>query len=199
MLVFMVVSLLIGVGVVVGEKLDKKPTDKVPTPISPQSVVKAQVPSPTSSPIPSQVIVESGGIKPFDAYTFSSVTGWLLSKTHTATSDQIILKKDDYQLSILQDALGGGTCIFPGDAPEAMGIALTNPIDIPLQVGLPLRRGVVSSSTLDRATFTICQKANTGAYSNLTEFGVITYITPNNPDPLVMAQMDTMIGSLEKQ
>lgn len=200
-LVLLVGGLLIGGGIYFGEQLGKKSATPSPTPINPQSVQTTQAQSLTATPTqePSHFVVEAGGIKPFDAYTLSAITGWAISKNHNAGMDQIILAKGEYQLSILQAALGGGGCSFPGEAAQDMSVLLTSPIDIPLQTGLPLRRGTAQSPTTGKMAFTICQKGSSGSYGTLTEYGVINYSTPLNPATDMMVQLDAMVGSLQKQ
>lgn len=200
-LVILIVGILVGSGIYLGEHLGKKSSTATSTRlINPQSTEATQMPNPTATPTqePSHFVVEAGGIKPFESYTLSAIIGWTLSKNNNSGMDQVILTKGDYQLSILQAALGGGGCDFSGGAQD-MSVQLTNPIDIPLQEGLPLRRGTAQSPTTGKMAFTICQKGSSGSYGTVTEFGVINYSTPLNPSTDMLAQLDGMVGSLQKQ
>ena len=199
----MLASLLVGAGVYLGERINKKGAGiaPTPTPIGLQTPLSTQNPSPTPGQ-PTQAshfVVEAGGVNPFVAYTLSAITGWTVAKEHTDTSDKVTLTKGDYQLVILQTAMGGGACAFPGDTPGAMSISLTNPIDIPLATGAPLRRGTGTSGVSGKQSFTVCQKSTDGGYGSFTTFGAINYMTPLSPDTSVIAQMDAMVGSLQKQ
>lgn len=203
-LAVVVVAGLIGGGIYFGQKLKSgsiqvsiSPTPAQRAVITPSSSASA-VTTPTSTQ-PTHFAVSAGGISPFSAYTLSAITGWTLSKDHSSALDKITLTQGDYQLIILQAAIGGGGCTFPGDQQTQMSMQLTNPIDILLLSGQPLRRGTAQSPNTNQASFTICQKGTDGSYGSLTTFGAINYATPLNPDASVVAQMDAMVGSLQKQ
>src|SRR5690349_8566359 len=101
----MLVSLLIGAGIFLGERFGKKSSDVTPTPISPQTALPTQSPSPTVVPTQSHTIIEAGGIAPFVAYTLSANPSWTAKKEHTDTMDKLTLTQGDYHLVILQAAI----------------------------------------------------------------------------------------------
>lgn len=143
--------------------------------------------------------VTAGGIKPFSAYMLSGVAGWTKTEQKDANADTVTLSKGKYQLVIVQGAVGAPSCTFPGDQPQPMSIQLSSSSNIELLTGSPLRRGQVQSPSPDTADFAVCQKAQNGGYSTFTDFGIINYYTPTSPDSDMLAQMDAMTGSLQKQ
>lgn len=200
-----IIGVLIGTGYYLGIKFGKTsmvkpiPTHTMSVSVSPVSVMNITA-TPTAS-TPSQATgrfgVKAGGIKPFSAYTLSGVSGWSLTKAEDNTMSKVVLTKGNYSVTILQGAFGVGPCVFPGDQPQPMGIQLTSSTDIQLFSGNPLRRGQTQSSS-NQASFTVCQKTN-GSYSTFTDFGAINYTTPTSPDSSVLAEIDAMVGSLQKQ
>lgn len=200
-LVVMVVTGLIGGGIYLDRFfIHKPPAFLTPTPSTSTAVTPTSVVSvPTPTVVPTHFAVSGGGKDPFVAYTLSAISGWNLTKENTNIQDKVILTQGNYQLTILQAAIGGGGCTFPGQAPAQMSVALTDPIDIPLLTGVPLRRGTAQSANANQMSYTICQKGSDGSYGTLTTYGAITYTTPLNPDLQVLAQMDGMVGSLQKQ
>lgn len=198
-----VVGILVGGGYYLGTKFNKPAT--IPT----VSIVPTQAPVTVAVVSPSSAIqqktptgrfaVNAGGVKPFSAYTLSGVAGWTPTKTENASSNKVVLTKGDYSVTILQGALGGGPCVFPGDKPQDMAIQLTSSTMIELLTGNPLRRGQTQSVNANETDFTVCQKASDGSYGTITDFGVINYVTPLNPDSETLAEMDAMVGSLQKE
>ena len=200
-----IAGILIGGGYYLGTKL-AKPSEKT------QSIALTAVPSAsmTTSPVPTTTpssqktntghfAVTAGGIKPFSAYMLSGVTGWTPTKTHTSALDKTILSQGLYSVTILQGAFGGGGCTFPGDKPAEMSVQLTTSTMIPLLSGNPLRRGQAPTDSPNSLSFTVCQKAADGSYGTFTDFGAINYTTPLNPTSEMLAEMDAMVGSLQKQ
>ncbi|MDE2026074.1 MAG: hypothetical protein KGJ07_06265 [Patescibacteria group bacterium] len=195
-------GLLLGAGYYLGKNIAKPvtkqqafitPTD-IPTQVPTAAVSPTQVPKATG-----RFAVAAGGIKPFVAYTLSGVAGWSQNHETTTASDKVTLTKGGYQIVILQAALGGGACSFPGTTPAPMSITLTSATDIPLLSGYALRRGQTQSTSGNQSSFAVCQKASDGSYGTITDFGVINYTTPLTPDNSVLAEMDAMVGSLQKK
>jgi len=202
-LLLIVVAGLIGGGVYLDRYVIHKPnsqsTQVTPTVAEEMVSPTIDIITPTLTKGSTHFAVSAGGVNPFKSYTLSAVSGWGVSKTHNTTMDQIILTQGEYQLSIYQAAIGGGGCTFPGDQPQQMSISLTEPHEIPLLDGSLLKRGKTVSPTATKSSYTICQKGSDGSFGSLTVFGAITYTTPLSPDALVLAQMDAMVGSLQKQ
>lgn len=202
-----IAGVLIGGGYYLGTHFNKtttpivKPVTSVsPTQIvTPTSTAAAAIVSPTSTTPTGRFAVTAGGLKPFFAYTLSGIAGWTPTKTTNASIDKLILSQGEYSVTILQGAIGGGGCTFPGDTPQEMSVTLTTSTMIPLLSGNPLRRGQAPSDNPSGITFTVCQKTADGHYGSLTDFGAINYTTPFNPSSQMLAEMDAMVGSLQKQ
>ncbi len=202
-----VAGILVGGGYYLGTKLNKPVQNTQPSAISsaPTNIVptSSQIISPTSSAIQKnttgRVAVNAGGIKPFSAYLLSGVAGWIPAKIVDANTNKLVLTKANYSVTILQGAFGGAGCTFPGDKPAEMSIQLTSSMMIELSSGNPLRRGQAQSTNANETDFTVCQKLSDGSYGTITDFGAINYVTPLNPDAATLAEMDAMVGSLQKQ
>ncbi|HET9946862.1 MAG TPA: hypothetical protein VFQ63_02255 [Patescibacteria group bacterium] len=198
-LFIVVAGALVGGGIYVGQKVQTKnqPPFSQPTPTT-----VAQLLTPTGSvsqqPQSTHFLVNGGGVAPFKAYTLSAINGWKLT-TDQVNVSKVTLTQGDYQLIIAQGAMGGAGCTFPGQPQAEMTVALTNPVDISLLAGQPLRRGTAPSANSAKANFTVCQKNADGSYGTLTSFGAINYITPLSPSADVLAQMDAMVGSLQSK
>lgn len=207
-----IIGILVGGGYYLGIKFGKISNIVMPTPTKAMSMMISPTLTAASGSLTPSIIsptamqknptgrfaVNAGGIKPFSAYILSGVSGWIPVKTEDSSSSKIVLTKGNYSITILQGAFGGGQCVFPGDQPQPMSIVLSSSTDIPLLSGNPLRRGQAQSANSSQASFTICQKTN-GSYGTFTDFGAINYTTPLNPDGSILAEMDAMVGSLQKQ
>lgn len=198
-----IVGILVGGGYYLGARFTKPsvapPSSPTASAVLPTSATTSPAASPSSSQATGRFTVTAGGIKPFSAYMLSGVAGWTQTKTQDATMSKLVLSKGDYSVTILQGAFGGGGCTFPGDQPQAMSVQLTSSVMIPLLTGNPLRRGQTQSPNASQANFTVCQKTADGSYGTITDFGAINYVTPLNPVSETLAEMDAMIGSLQKQ
>lgn len=189
-----VIGVLVGVGIYIGKKYTpQSPSQQAAMTVTPTGMVH----TPTNVPPTGVPTVVAGGIKPFVAYTLMPLADWTVNKTHDASvnTDKLELTKGDYQIVITQAAMGGGGCSFPGVTPAEMSIPLTDPHDI----SSLFKRGKAPSSVATQESYTVCQKASDGSYSTITSFGAITYTTPLSPAQDVLSQMDSMIGSLQKQ
>lgn len=204
--ILLVIGVLLGGGYYLGKKYGMVPSSSQPntqvTTVPTNTIAATGSVSPTVSQQQADphVAIYGGGINPFNKYLMSGFKSWTKTVDHTNAMDKLTLTSGDYQLVILQAALGGGGCTFPGDQPQAMSVPLSNPVvQIPLLDGTFLKRGQADSGTNPgKATYTVCQQSQ-GGYSTLTSFGVITYTVPLNPDQQTVAMMDAMVGSLQKQ
>ncbi len=207
--ILLVAAGLIGIGVYVGQKymthnstmgkIATIPTASITSTITPTISIS---PTTTSQKNPTgRTTIVAGGVTTFSSYMLSALTDWTPTKTHNTSMDELVLTKGDYQITILQGAVGAGACTFPGDTAADMSVALSSPVaQVSLLDGTILKRGTANSSTNPgKTTDTFCQKGSDGHFSTLTSFGVINYITPSNPDSQTLSEMDAMIGSLQKQ
>lgn len=198
---------LIGAGIYLGQKYKSPQVSTQPSPT--QMVSVSPTPASSSGVLQSQktigvhVTVTSGGVYTFDKYMLSAFSDWTVTKNQDNGTDKLVIAKGDYSITILQGPIDGGACYFPGETPQGMGIALTNPVaTIPLLTGDILKRGQADSQTNPgKETDQICGQGKLGnnQYGTFTQFGVITYITPLTRDADTLAQMDAMVGSLQKQ
>lgn len=202
-LVILVVGALVGAGAYFGKKYMSSPKENTNVPSQQTVSTSSPVAEGTTVPSPVQtksvhVAITAGGVKPFNAYLMSGFSSW--QTTHdTSMGDKLTITQGDYQITIIQGAIGGGPCSFPGTTPMPMSVMLTSSTNIELLSGDILKRGQAESADLSKESFTVCQKKSDGNYSTLTDFGAINYTTPLNPDSDIIAQMDAMIGSLQKQ
>jgi len=193
---------LIAGGFYLGKKFTASPS--LNAAVSPTPGITISQTQPTAMPTQAsqatgRFAVSAGGIKPFSAYTLSGVAGWTPTRESNASLDKLILTKGGYSIVILQAAVGGGGCSFPGTTPGMMSVELASSTDIPMLSGAPLRRGQTQSPTPTVLNFTVCQKASDGSFGTITSFGVINYTTPSSPDASLLAEMDAMIGSLQSK
>src|SRR5579872_5518663 len=151
---FVLVVVVIGLVAVGGYYLGKKYT--VPGMNTPQPTATATTSSVTTTLSPTlaqqqadpHVAIYGGGISPFSKYLLSGFKSWIKTVEHTNAMDKLTLTNGDYQLVILQAALGGGGCTFPGEQPQAMSVPLSNPVvQIPLLDGTNLKRGQADPGT----------------------------------------------------
>lgn len=205
-LIFLVIGILLAGGYYLGKKYTlfqqvPNQTSTSPVPTSTSSATISTTPAKTAS---NRVEVDSGGVSTFEAYKLSAFSDWIVTKTHDtgAGIDKVVIAKADYSVTISQGPMGGAKCIFPGEAPQDFSTQLTTPVaQIPLLNGKILKRGQANNQTNPgKETDTVCeQDGSDNAYSTFTEFGAITYVTPINRDNDTIAQMDAMVGSLQKQ
>lgn len=200
-----IAGILVGAGYFLATKSQKPAvviSTQSPSLTSSKSLTKV-VNTPTATITQSQATgrfaVNAGGIKPFSTYVLSGVGGWTPTKIENSTSSKIVLTKGNYSVTILQGAFGGTGCTFPGDKSAEMSVQLSSSTMIELLSGNPLRRGQAQSANANETDFTVCQKESDGSYGTITDFGVINYVTPLNPDSETLAEMDAMVGSLQKQ
>lgn len=202
--ILLIAAGLIGGGIYLGQKyfVQKPGSTTGQTAVSASPAVQANAtPTLAQAQADPHVAINGGGISPFNKYLMSGFKSWTKTVDHSSTMDKLTLTFGDYQLTILQAALGGGSCTFPGEQPQAMGVVLSNPVaDIVMFDGSTYKRGQADAHIYTgRATYTVCQKGPGGTYGTITSFGVINYVVPLNPDKETVAMMDAMIGSLQKQ
>jgi len=162
--------------------------------------VNTQTTSVTTAPItqtPQTTTVSAGGVLVFSAYTLNMPPGWASQKETTQYSDMLTLTKDTYKITIYQAAGGEGGCTYPGQAPQEMAQSFSSFIEIMDPNGFVFRRGP-SQGTPN--SWTICQKnASDGSFGFPTNFGNITILTPSNPTDTTIAEIDSILASLNKK
>src|SRR5258706_2005906 len=215
-LVFFVIIIggLVGAGVVIGSKYFAN-QDKT------QNITPTAIPSKVVSVTPSQTATSSagttsmhtdkslktqisaGGAKPFVLYTILVVSGWNVGKEHddSIPTDKLTLTKGDYSLVISQGPSGGARCVYPGDPQGDFSSPFVAFTPVPTtQDANFFRRSKVQDLTKDgKQGYTICQKNTDGTYGDPTLYGHINYLVPGVSDSSTLTEMDSMIGSLQKQ
>ena len=138
----------------------------------------------------------------FVPYAIDVPEGWtdVQETTVAAGIDKLTLTKTGYSLTIYQAAIGGGGCLYPGDAEKTMATKFSNFKDIQANSvqfrrswDQPIAEGTKTTS------YTICQKTTDGSYGNITNFGVITAVAPNPENETILSEIDMMIASLKNQ
>jgi hypothetical protein len=193
------IVVLIGVGAYEWGKIQTPSTNifNIPKPSVTQAIISPVViqSSPTSmviTPTPAAKKV-SAGIQNqlFSPYTVTVPAGWADDHTTNTASDTLTITKGQYVLTISQAAGGAGSCLYPGDTPEAMAQTFTNFVGITGTFS-QLRRG-----TTDNKTYTVCEQKS-GGFAFPTSVGYIIYNVPMSADQATLAEMDGMVASLAK-
>jgi uncharacterized protein YxeA len=151
-------------------------------------------PTPTATSLQT---VSAGGVLVFSAYTLSLPSGWTSAKKITQNSDMLTLTKDSYKITIYQAAGGGGGCTYSGEPPQQMAQTFSSFVEIMNPNGFIFRRG---PSLGTPNSWTVCQKnASDGSFGFPTNFGNITITTPANPTDTTMAEIDSILTSINKK
>lgn len=166
---------------------------KIPPP--PQNVsptITPLMPTITTTPTTMTSKKVSAGTKTqfFTPYTIEIPSGWTDTHTSNTASNDLIITKGAYTLTISQAAGGGGSCIFAGE-PEPMAQVF------PDFVGITGISGEFRRGTNDGANYTVCEKKPSG-YGFPTSFGYITYSTPKGTNQALLTEMDGMVATLSK-
>jgi hypothetical protein len=161
-------------------------------------VTSTETPTPSASPS-GKVIVKSGGVLVFKAYSLELPSDWAYVKEGQPTGDvpmdKLTLTKGGTKITIYQAATGGAQCLYPGD-PDVEGPSsrFTSFVGITTQTGEMLRRGTAEGST----GFTVCEKQGAGGYGQPTSFGHISITTTGTPNASVIVEIDSILSSLKK-
>ena len=215
-LVFFVIIIggLVGIGVLIGSKYLAKNQNT-------QAISPTAVPSQAISTTPAQTAsssagttstrmdkslktqISAGGAKPFVLYTILVVPGWNVGKEHddSIPTDKLTLTKGDYSLVISQGPSGGARCVYPGDPQGDFSSPFVAFTPVPTTTDANFfRRSKVQDLTKDgKQGYTICQKNTDGTYGDPTLYGHINYLVPGVSDSSTLTEMDSMLGSLQKQ
>lgn len=201
-LIVIVLGGLIFGGYYLGTKSAKTPEKSEST----NSAMKASDSTPTQAVTPTEAVVmktiKGGGVKDvsFKSYTIETPPGWTDAHQTTDVSDKLTLTKNGYTLSIYQAAVGGGGCLYKGDAPHEMAQTFTDFADI-MGKSAQFRRSWNQDADPNKPiTYSVCQKNTTdGSYGSPTEFGAISATAANPSDAAILAEIDSIIASITKQ
>ncbi len=181
--------------------MKKTTTSTTPTPESAMKTADQQ-PTATAAPTVTQKKTVKAGLASgtsFKLYTVEIPSSWTDTREQSAVGDKLILTKNDYSLSIYQAAIGGGGCLYPGDADAMMAQKFTNFAEITGK-SVQFRRSWNIEAGATTIAYSVCQKNTTdSSYGSPTEFGAISAKTPTTPDPTIMTELDSIVASLAKQ
>lgn len=159
-------------------------------PVSTESANVTTVP--TTEPA-SFTVVKAGGILAFKTYSVNVPNDWQYSTDGSVAGqiDKLTLTHGTYKIVFTQAAMGGGGCVYPGDASQDMSVQFNGFTEVTTSTGEKLRDGVLPVG--NRA---VCQIKN-GGWSDLTDFGHIDITNPTTPDASVLSLIDSILSSLK--
>ena len=191
---FLIIAILVaGLFFLVGKSTD---TERVGVNPTPTKVNEAKT-SATSTPIPIQAQmkkVTGGGILSFPKYELTIPTDWEISKEIPGPdSEKVIIKKDGYEVSILEGGFGGSICLYPGDVDtEGQSSRYEQYVEITTKSGDLLRR-----SWTGTGGFAICHKTQYG-WNAPTLFGHISIKTPASYSTQMISEVDKILASFTR-
>lgn len=151
--------------------------------------------TPTPAPTIAQTKkVTGGGILSFPKYELTTPADWEVTKEiQGEDSEKVILKKDAYELSILEGGFGGAVCLYPGD-PDSEGPSgrYEEFVEITTKSGDLLRR-----SWTGTGGFAICHKTQYG-WNAPTLFGHISIKTPTSYTTQMIEEIDQILASFTR-
>jgi hypothetical protein len=206
--IVIVAALLVGGGVYLGQNMNKS---SVPPSASPVPEISS-VPSPTTgqvttAPTASQEsgkltkTVTAGGAKgtAFGVYAIDFPQDWTETKEKNELTDKLTLSKGLYSLTIYQAPMGGGGCLYPGDADSPMAQKFTDFVNI-TGAEFSLRRSWnKTGNPAGTIGYTVCQKGQDNSYGSITSYGAISVKSPDPSDPKIMAEIDSILTSVVKK
>jgi len=192
-------ALLLG-GFYLGSKSISQTPETTPSPTVASSPT-ATIPSPTLTSQKTKA-VKAGltGGNFFTPYIIDIPDGWTDARETTVAAgiDKLTLTKNGYSVTIYQAAMGGGGCLYPSDKPAEMSQTFTDFTDINGKSG-QFRRSWNEQGGAKTLSYTVCKKGSDNSYGVLTPFGAISVASPNPAEPSILAEIDGMIASLNKQ
>lgn len=194
-----VAGALAGGGVYFGTKVNKQNI----TQPQPQDQNTAQTPqtvsnNPASPAEPRANTVSVAGRAPFSSFVITVPQGWAQSQTQIADRTKVTVSNGDYQLVVSQAAGGAASCVYPGESGGDFSSPFNQFVAISGPGGQYRRATQQGSSTSGQQTYMVCQKKDSG-FSMPSEFGYITYLTPENPSTSTLSALDAMVASIKKQ
>ena len=180
----------------------KKMTDST-TP-TPQYTMQKDDQQPTNTPMPTAMQkkkVKAGmnsDATSFKPYSVELPEGWTDTREQSAITDKLILTKNGYSVSIYQAAIGGGGCLYKGDAEVMMAQKFTNFAAIAGK-NADFRRSW-NEDAAAKIAYTVCQKnTSDGSYGSPTTFGAVSATAPKPADDTILGELDSIVASLTKE
>lgn len=142
---------------------------------------------------PGATTVKAGGILVFKAYSVDVPSDWQYTTDGSVAGqiDKLTLTRGAYKIVFTQAAMGGGGCVYPGEAAQEMSIKFNGFTEVVTATGEKLRVGVLPGG--NRA---VCELQN-GSWGDITEFGHIDITNPTTPDASVLTLIDSILSSLK--
>ena len=134
----------------------------------------------------------------FKPYTVKIPDGWTDTIEKTEITNTLKLTKGAYSMSIYQAPMGGGGCLYPGDADQVMAQNFTNYYEIKTAANTFRLSYNKTGNQPGTIAYTVCQ-GNNGTFGSPTSFGGISVKTPDPSDPNTMNEIYSIISSLTKK
>jgi len=193
-LLLIIILLVGGVAYIAGRSgLVKLPTISINQPGSQSTSTPEASAAPTEKPTKT---INGGGILSFPKYSITVPADWEDSREVPGPdSEKIIVKKGQYEISILEGGFGGSICLYPGD-PDSEGPSAryTSFIEITTKAADLFRRSWSGSGT----GFAICHKTQYG-WNAPTLYGHISFKVPTSYTTEMIAEMDAILASFTKR
>jgi len=193
-LLVVVILLVGGIAYIAGRSgLVKLPTISINQPGSQSTSSPEAYATPTEKP---SKTINGGGILSFPKYSISVPLDWEDSREIPGPdAEKVIVKKGQYEISILEGGFGGSICLYPGD-PDSEGPSAryTSFIEITTRAGDLFRRSWSGAGT----GFAICQKTQYG-WGAPTLYGHISFKVPTSYTTEAITEMDAILASFTKR
>ena len=206
-IVLVIVAILVGGGIYLGQKFGKfnspnitnSPSNQNTTQTSPVETLSPSIPSPTPQSYQNSQNIQAGGFGSYGKYSISVPTTWNVEKTKNDFQDLLTVSRGNYQLQINQISAGASPCVYPGESQTPMSQEFTSYITLGTNADLNLYRRGKSKIPYPNGEdqYVVCQKLSGGIYDTNTSFGMIYYMAPKNPDESILSQMDSIFQSIK--
>ncbi len=191
-LVLLVVGVIGGVAYYFGKQSSNKPK-AASTTISPTVEPTQEAATPSAQPTTASSSKKTVSAGTTTKYSVTFPSDWTANQENQPGNNKLIISKDNYQIVISQGAGGAGACTYGNEPAQPMSQQFKTYVQINGS-GHSYRR---AASDQTPTMFSICEESN-GSYRFPTSFGYITYNTPQNLDPSILLQMDSVVASITK-
>ncbi|HVZ66941.1 MAG TPA: hypothetical protein VG917_01645 [Patescibacteria group bacterium] len=202
MAIIIATAVLIGGGYYIGD-IAKKQNSPVPTPTAmpTKEVMVTSTPSASTSPtlttLPSKTInLPNATGSSFKAYSVKIPGGWTDTQEKTDITDKLTITKGAYSLSIYRAPIGGGGCLYPGDADQPMAQKFTDFTQVDGTTKFRISWNKTGNQP-GKINYTVCSSTDGKTYGAPTSFGAITITTPDPADKDIMDEIKGILVSLK--
>lgn len=134
----------------------------------------------------------------FKPYTVKIPDDWSDSVEKTEITNTLKLTKGTNSITIHQAPMGGGGCLYPGDADQMMAQNFTNYSEIKTSANTFRMSYNKTGNPAGTISYTICQAGN-GTFGSPTSFGGISVKTPDPADPNILNEIYSIMSSITKK